>query len=60
MTEKEQNKMPEPEVEPRAERRHYTSEYKERILEEIDRAQEPGEIGAILRCEGLYSQIISK
>ena len=60
MTEKEQSKMPEPEVEPRAQRRRYTSEYKERILDEIDRAQEPGEIGAIIRREGLYSQIISK
>jgi transposase-like protein len=49
-----------PEVEPRAVRRHYTAEYKLRILEEIDHATEPGEIGAILRREGLYSQIISK
>jgi transposase len=57
---KEQITMPDPEVEPRAERRHYTKEYKERILDEIDRAQEPGETGAILRREGLYSQIISK
>jgi transposase len=60
MTENGQSKMPEPEVEPRAYRRRYTSEYKERILDEIDRAQEPGEIGAIIRREGLYSQIISK
>jgi transposase-like protein len=48
------------EVEPRAVRRQYTAEYKERILDEIDRAEEPGELGAILRREGLYSQIISK
>ena len=51
---------PDPEVEPRAVRRHYTAEYKLRILDEIDQATEPGEIGAILRREGLYSQIISK
>ena len=51
---------PDPEVEPRAVRRHYTVEYKQRILDEIDQAIEPGEIGAILRREGLYSQIISK
>lgn len=51
---------PDPEVEPRAVRRHYTTEYKLRILDEIDHATEPGEIGAILRREGLYSQIISK
>lgn len=51
---------PEPEVEPRAVKRHYTAEYKQRILDEIDHATQPGEIGAILRREGLYSQIISK
>lgn len=60
MTEKAQRTNPDPEVEPRAVRRHYTREYKLRILDEIDGAQEPGEIGAILRREGLYSQIISK
>ena len=59
------NDQPEPEhpgseVEPRAERRHYTSEYKQRILDEIDQATQPGQIGAILRREGLYSQLISK
>jgi transposase-like protein len=52
--------IPNAEVEPRAGRRHYTSEYKQRILDEIDGSQIPGEIGAILRREGLYSQIISK
>ena len=54
------SELPDPEVEPRAERRHYTAEYKLRILDEIDHASEPGEIGAIIRREGLYSQIISK
>lgn len=44
----------------RAERRQYTSEYKLRILDEIDHSREAGEIGAILRREGLYSQVISK
>jgi transposase len=58
--ENKNGRHPETEVEPRAERRHYTSEYKQRILTEIDRAREPGEAGAILRREGLYSQIISK
>jgi len=58
--EKKNGQHPEIEVEPRAERRQYTSEYKQRILTEIDRAREPGEAGAILRREGLYSQIISK
>lgn len=57
---KHEAETPDSEVEPRAVRRHYTTEYKLRILDEIDHATEPGEIGAILRREGLYSQIISK
>lgn len=48
------------EVVSRARRRRYTADYKQRILAEIDAARQPGEIGAILRREGLYSQIISK
>ena len=57
---KSEEGIPDPEVEPRAIRRHYTAEYKQRILDEIDQANESGEIGAILRREGLYSQAISK
>src|SRR4030042_6951039 len=37
-----------------ARRRQFTGEYKRRILDEVDRAR-PGEIGLILRREGLYS-----
>ena len=37
-----------------ARRRAFSDSYKRRILEEVDRAQ-PGEIGLILRREGLYS-----
>jgi hypothetical protein len=37
-----------------ARRRAFADSYKRRILEEVDRAQ-PGEIGLILRREGLYS-----
>lgn len=43
-----------------AQRRQFTREYKERILAEIDACREPGEVGAILRREGLYGQLISK
>ena len=53
-------RMPETEVIATAQRRQYSREYKERILEEIDGAREAGEVGAILRREGLYSQLISK
>ncbi|MDA8344895.1 MAG: transposase [Thermaerobacter sp.] len=48
------------EVVPRAERRRFTAEYKLRILEEADRCQAPGEIGALLRREGLYSSHLVK
>ena len=37
-----------------AKRRVFSAAYKRRILEEVDRAR-PGEIGLILRREGLYS-----
>jgi len=46
---------PDPAVEARPVRRRFTAEYKLRILREVERAKEPGEIGAILRREGLYS-----
>ena len=45
---------PDPEVVERAKRRRFTAEYKLRILDQADRC-EPGEIGALLRREGLYS-----
>lgn len=52
-------RVTETEVVEKAKRRGWTAEYKQRILEEIDRASKPGEIGAILRREGLYSSVIS-
>lgn len=55
-----QETMTETEVIATGQRRKYSREYKERILAEIDQAHEPGEVGAILRREGLYSQAISK
>jgi transposase len=47
--------QPDPEVAPRAKRRTYTAAYKLRILQEADLCDEPGQIGALLRREGLYS-----
>jgi transposase-like protein len=47
--------IPDPEVVPKAKRRKFTAEYKRRILEEADNCTEAGEIGALLRREGLYS-----
>lgn len=51
---------PDPEVRPRAERRKFSGQYKLRILEEVDRCTERGQIGAILRREGLYSSQLAK
>jgi len=51
--------VPDPAVEAKAKRRRFTAEYKLRILREVDRAKAPGEIGAILRREGLYSSLVS-
>lgn len=46
---------PEPEVFEKPVRRRYTAEYKLRILEEADSCTEHGQLGALLRREGLYS-----
>ena len=51
--------VPDPEVSAVAKRRTFTAEYKRRILQEIDAATRPGEIGAILRREGLYSSTLA-
>lgn len=49
------NVVPDPEVPEKAARRSYTAEYKRRILREADACKEQGQIGALLRREGLYS-----
>ena len=46
---------PDPEVVPKAERRRFSAEYKRRILQEAEACTQPGEVGALLRREGLYS-----
>lgn len=50
---------PEVEVLAKAERRRFTVDYKKRILREADGCTRPGEIGALLRREGLYSSTLS-
>ena len=47
--------VPDPEVVPRAKRRQFSAQYKLRILTEADQCSQRGEIGALLRREGLYS-----
>ena len=46
---------PDPEVPERAVRRRFTAEYKLQVLREADQCAGVGEIGALLRREGLYS-----
>ncbi len=58
--EKETTNMPNPEVIPIASRRQYTAQYKLRILEEADRCTKSGELGALLRREGIYSSYLSR
>ena len=43
------------EVVAKAQRRRFTVAYKRRILQEAARCTKPGEVGALLRREGLYS-----
>jgi transposase len=43
------------EVPEKARRRRFTAEYKQRILREADACTKPGELGALLRRECLYS-----
>jgi transposase len=47
------------EVVARARRRQFSNADKRRILEAVDRCTQPGEIGALLRREGVYSSSLS-
>ena len=47
--------VPDPEVRERAARRRFTAEYKLQVLRQADQCAGVGELGALLRREGLYS-----
>ena len=51
---------PDPEVRPRAKRRTFAAQYKIAIVEEADACTREGEIGALLRREGLYYSHLTK
>jgi transposase-like protein len=51
----ERGRAVDPEVPAKAKRRQFAPEYKQRIVREAAAAKSPGEIGALLRREGLYS-----
>ncbi len=50
---------PDPQVQERASRRRFTAAYKTRILKDADACPKPGELGALLRREGLYSSTLA-
>ena len=59
MTEPTGKKVSEnPEVVEKAARRRFTTEYKQRIAMEAEQCSQPGELGALLRREGLYSSTV--
>ena len=49
-----------PEVVPPRRRRRFSVAYKQRILAEAERCTERGELGALLRREGLYSSHLTR
>ena len=51
---------PDPPVVPKAERRRFSAEYKQRILAEADTCTQRGQVGALLRREGLYASHLEK
>ena len=59
MTEKENNERPDPEVKA-APRRSFSAQDKLRILEEADACTAPGEVGALVRREGIYFSYLTR
>jgi transposase len=51
---------PDSEVVAKPKRRRFTAEYRLRIVEEADRCTESGDVGRLLRREGLYSSHLTK
>jgi len=51
----ERKRAVDPQVPAKAARRRFSGEYKQRIVREADAARDAGEIGTLLRREGLYS-----
>lgn len=51
--------IPEVEVTEKAARRRFSTEYKRKILKEADACAREGDVGALLRREGLYSSHLS-
>ncbi len=52
--------IPDPQVSEKAQRRHFSAEYKLEILEKAEGCTQRGELGSLLRHEGLYSSHLAK
>ncbi len=52
--------VPDPELTEKAKRRQFTAAYKLKVVLEAERCTRPGEIGALLRREGLYSSHLTQ
>jgi len=50
---------PDPEVSDKPKRRRFTAEYKRKFLKQADACTRPGEMGALLRREGVYSSSLN-
>ena len=50
---------PDPELVERPRRRQFSAQYKLRVVREADACSKPGDVGALLRREGLYSSHLS-
>lgn len=50
--------VPDPQVAEKASRRRFTAAYKLDILQQAEACTVPGEVGALLRREGLYSSLL--
>ncbi len=58
-SDKVNEEMPKTEVVAKAKRKQFTVAEKQRILREVDACQGSGEIGAMLRREGIYSSYLT-
>ena len=57
---REGGSIPDPEVSEKPARRRFSAAYKAKIVQAAEACTEPGQIGALLRREGLYSSQLSK
>jgi transposase-like protein len=60
MTKNENHQPEKPDPEVKTNRRRFSAREKLRILEEADACTEPGEIGALVRREGIYASYLTR